>query len=65
MFSKLANFFFTSLIFPKELYILNGVIVGYKEKFFPNNILTLDVLPETINIDKLVEARKNLLKILK
>lgn len=51
-----------SFIFPKELYILNGVIVGYKEKFFPNNILTLDALPELINIDKLVEARKKFIE---
>ena len=51
-----------SFIFPKELYLLKGIIVGYKENYFANNIFDNPLLPNEIDIDKLVVARKKFIE---
>lgn len=51
-----------SFIFPKELFILNGLIVGYKENYFRGNIFNSSDEIHKLNIDKLIEAREKIIE---
>lgn len=48
-----------SFIFPKELFVLNGIIVGYREDYFKGNVM--DNL-DKVDIDSLVKARKRFIE---
>ena len=47
-----------SFIFPREMHITNkGIVLGYKAKYFPNNMLDPLDIPDNLNIDALIKAR--------
>ena len=47
-----------SFIFPREMHILNkGIVLGYKAKYFPNNMLDPLNIPDNLNIESLIKAR--------
>lgn len=51
-----------SFIFPKELYIINGIIVGYKEDYFKDNVFGFDSSLDRIDIDKIIKAREKFIE---
>ncbi len=51
-----------SFIFPKELYIAEGLIVGYKEKYFKDDVFNIFNTSEDINIDMLIKARNKMIE---
>ena len=51
-----------SFIFPDELYILDGQIIGYKEDFFANNIFDPRNPAKSIDVEKLLKAREKLIE---
>lgn len=46
-----------SFIFPKELYILDGIIVGYKEDIFNRSLS-----PNMIDIEQLIKVRQKFIE---
>ena len=50
-----------SFIFPKELYIVDGIIVGYKQDRFYGNIFDGYLSSDILFLDKLIEARERFL----
>ncbi|MBR1718220.1 MAG: hypothetical protein IJ715_02990 [Bacilli bacterium] len=50
-----------SFIFPDELYVSNDLILGYREKYFENDLF--NVFPkEQINIENLIKAREKFIE---
>ena len=53
-----------SYIFPDELYIIDGIIMGYKEKLFENDVFSFypSLKKFATNIDNLFEAREKFIE---
>lgn len=51
-----------SFIFPKELYVLDDQIVGYREDYFPGDVFNDMYSFDEPNLDKLIEARKKFIE---
>ena len=51
-----------SFIFPKELYIINGIIVGYKEDVFRQNIFNSDLSSNILDVEQLIRARQKFIE---
>ncbi len=50
-----------SFIFPKELFLYKGIIIGYRQDYFKGNIFKFDSL-DRVNLDKLVKARERFIE---
>ena len=51
-----------SFIFPEELYLLHGRIIGYKEERFEDNIFGDNIVASKVDLKKLIEARKRFIE---
>lgn len=50
-----------SFIFPDELYVVDGLIVGYREKYFENDLFHTD-LDMNYSIENLIKAREKFIE---
>ena len=56
-----SNLKLDSYIFPNEMYLLDGKILGYKEKYFNGDLF--NIYPKKdINIDNLIKAREKFIE---
>lgn len=53
-----------TFLFPNELVIYNGLIIGYKTNYFPNDIFYNNSMemPEIMDLNKLLKARNKMIK---
>lgn len=54
-----------SFIFPQEIYTLNGLIAGYKQRTFLGNIFDDLSLIDKLDVEQLIKARKKIIEDMK
>lgn len=54
-----------SFIFPQEIYTLNGLIAGYKQRAFLGNIFDDLSLIDKLDVEQLIKARKKIIEDMK